>query len=75
MKQTLLSSFKRCATCEYWSGEREAVSGGRAVAVENLTDARNTAKCRNPYAQSYCCGKPSANAGCGMHYKKWSELL
>lgn len=74
MKQTLPSYIKRCATCEYWSGEREAVDSGLAVAVENLTDAKNTAKCRNPNAQTYACGHPSANSGCGVHYKKWFEL-
>lgn len=73
-KQTLNSSIRRCATCEYWTGSREVISGGSQVAVDNLTDVRNRAECANPRARTYQEGCPPANACCGMHYVKWSRL-
>ena len=72
--EAIQSWIKRCATCEYWDGPREAILCGTAVEVDNLRDVNNRAECFNHKAQYYMAGRPAANSCCGIHYLKWYKL-
>lgn len=70
--QYIGKNVKRCATCEYWKGERE-IRGG-SVGVYDLTDVHTKARCSNPNARLYTQGKEvCANACCGTYWEQWSE--
>lgn len=70
--QYIGKTAKRCATCEYWQGQRE-IRGG-LIGVYDLTDVHTKAHCSNPNARSYTQGKDvPANACCGTHWKQWRE--
>ncbi len=44
MKESMQRSFKNCATCEFWGGERDLAKSNLFVYFERGT----TGKCANP---------------------------
>ena len=68
MSQQYSSSFKNCATCEYWTGSRETDNFGQRVEVDSSM-SKGRCMCRN----SGWSGERQANASCN-HYEKWAPL-
>lgn len=78
MGKRFYSYQKCCATCEYWSGSREALwDGNRVKGVE----AYSTGRCCNHNAgtrgkttgpDQICAGGPCMRPG--YNYEKWYEL-
>jgi len=63
------SGSKHCATCTYWNGRREIVSGGQSV--RSIPNDKGI--CNNP--KSSFKGKSTlADYGSCLKYEKWQVL-
>lgn len=60
---TTNSNFKRCSTCEYWTGSRQPDRFGKTVTVEGTASANCLA-----------CGSKRHDYNTCMKYKKWGVL-
>ncbi len=64
------SSNEKCATCEYWGGERELKSGGHSVSVSSVNDY---GECYAGTFSSVTQGFPACRQKC-KNYEKWRAL-
>ena len=61
---------EKCATCEYWIGERKLIINGNGNSVVKSID--NTAGCRNKKSKFYGAEKKDKHK-C-IEYKRWSKI-
>lgn len=69
MAQQIPNTWKRCATCAFWTGSRQCDFFGQIVTIEN---AMTKGKCAIPYGgwKGY---EKQANASC-TSWQKWPVL-
>lgn len=61
-------SYKLCATCTYWAGQRNVDRFGNCV-----TNCAGEGRCANPQAPHWN-GQRMANSCACFSYEKWSVL-
>ena len=65
----ITSSIKKCATCDYWIGERELINWGRQVKFET----NDMGSCNEPKSASRHLDNKQAQFSCPK-WKKWGPL-
>lgn len=63
-------SNEKCATCEYWGGERRSKNNGSYVEVDSASDF---GECYAGTFSSVTQGFPACKQKC-KNYEKWSAL-
>lgn len=69
MSQQYPSNWERCATCAYWTGNRETDTFGQRVYVDS---AMSKGKCLCK-GSGWTNREKQANASCN-HFEKWESL-